>query len=294
MTERRWIGISLVLLSGMAIAVVPTSAKLAFDAGSNTLTVLAVRGLIGTALMAVLVAASDRTFGVGKRAFGLCVAIGLAHAAVSYGFIGSVAYIPVSLAVLVYSTHPILLAAIAHWQGGERLTPRKLLLALAALTGLALVLNAGFEKLAVAGVGLGLLASIAVCGVILLGARAQRDASNTQVNFYMMAVTAAIFAVPTTVGDAWSLPSGVVGWLGLAGAGIGVTIGLFTFLAAFRFISPVRATMISKVEPLFGILFAVAVLGESLVFLQWVGIVIVIVSLVLFELPPRSTSGSLA
>lgn len=38
----RLLGIVLVLLSGMAIAVVPTAAKLAFEAGANTLTVVVV------------------------------------------------------------------------------------------------------------------------------------------------------------------------------------------------------------------------------------------------------------
>lgn len=287
--EQRWIGISLVLLSGAAIAVVPTAAKLAFEAGSNTPTVLTFRGIIGTTLMAVVMIASGQDFAVKGRAPALCLGVGLTHALVSYGFIGSVAHIPVSLTVLVYSTHPLLLAVIVHGQGGERLTPRKLALAVAALVGLALTLDAAFDKLAGAGVGLAMLASIAVCGMILLSARVQRQASSTQVNFYMMAVTATVFAVPTTAGGAWSLPSGAIGWLGLAGAGIGVTVGIFAFVAAFRFISPVRATMISNVEPLLGILFAVAVLGETLVAMQWLGITIVAVSLVLFEMPQRST-----
>lgn len=119
--------------------------------------------------------------------------------------------------------------------------------------------------------------------MILLGARAQRDgATSTQVNLIMIAVATIVCGTVTTVGGAWSLPAGVAGWLGLAGAGGGVTIGLVAFFAAFRFIGPVRATMLSNAEPLLGILFAVAVLGESLGDLQWAGVILAVAALVLY------------
>jgi drug/metabolite transporter (DMT)-like permease len=78
----------------------------------------------------------------------------------------------------------------------------------------------------------------------------------------------------------------MVGWLGLAGAGGGVTIGLVAFFAAFRFIGPVRATMLSNVEPLLGVLFAIAVLGERLTSLQWTGVALAVAALTLFEASP--------
>jgi drug/metabolite transporter (DMT)-like permease len=55
------------------------------------------------------------------------------------------------------------------------------------------------------------------------------------------------------------------------------------FFAAFRYISPVRATMISNLEPLLGVLIAVAVLGERLAGWQWLGVGVVVAGLVLFE-----------
>jgi len=41
--------------------------------------------------------------------------------------------------------------------------------------------------------------------------------------------------------------------------------------------------MISNAEPVFGVLFAVAVLGERLGVLQWAGVALVVAALVLFE-----------
>jgi drug/metabolite transporter (DMT)-like permease len=285
--RQRLIGVLLVLLSGAAIAIVPTSAKFAFEADANTLTVVTLRGVVGLALMVLFMAASGQSFRLPGRTLAPCAAAGLAHAVVAYGFIGSVAHIPVGLAVLIYATHPILLAVIFHWQGRERLTPRKLALAVAAVVALALVLGAGLDAPDVTGIALAALASLTVCGVILLGTRAQHDgATSTQVNLVMIAVATVVCGAVTTASGAWSIPIGVVGWLGLAGAGGGVTVGLVAFFAACQFIGPVRATMLSNVEPLLGVLFAVAVLGERLSGLQWTGVMLAVAALALFEASP--------
>lgn len=277
----------LVLLSAVAFAVGPTAARLAFDGGSNALTVVTMRGVIGAVLMAALVAASGQGFRVGRRALLPCLWAGLSCALMSYGFIGSVAYIPVSLAVPVFFAHPVLVAAIWHWRGRERLTARKLALAFAAFAGIALVLGGKFDDLDPIGIGLAVLAAITICSLIVFSARAQETATSTQVNLYVTAMTVAVFAPATTALDAWSFPSGIVGWLGLAAAGVGMTVGFLAFFAAFRHIGPVRATMVSNVEPLLGVLFAVATLGERLHPWQWGGVVVVVAALVLFEAPAR-------
>ena len=177
--RHRLIGVLLVLLSGAAIAIVPTSAKLAFEASANTLTVVTLRGVVGLALMAFFMAAAGQPFRLPGRTLTPCATAGLAHAVVAYGFIGSVAHIPVGLAVLIYATHPILLAVVFHCQGRERLTPRKLALGVTVLVALALVLGARLDELSITGVTLAALASLAVCGVILLGARAQRGGATS-------------------------------------------------------------------------------------------------------------------
>ena len=269
-----------------AVAAAPTAAKLALDSGANTLTVVALRGVVGLALLGALIAAgSGQAFGVDRRALVPCFWAGLFYAVATYGFIGSVAHIPVSVAVPIFFMHPLLVVVLAHRRSGERLPPRKLALALAALAGVAMVLGPDIETLDPVGVGLAALAAVAICGVILFTARAQEHATSTQANFHVTAVAVAALAAAATAGGAWSLPSGAVGWLGLAGAGAGVTVGLLLFFAAFRFIGSVRATMLGNVEPLFSALFAAAVLGERLGPWQWGGVVLAIAALALFEAP---------
>lgn len=283
-------GVALVLVSTIAFAIGPTAARLALENGSNTLTVVTLRGVIGAALMALLVPLARQGFAIDRSALRWCLCCGVFYSVTIYSFIGSVAYLPVSIAVLVFFTHPILVAVIDHFRGGDRLTVRKLLLTIAALVGLGVVLGAELATLDPAGLALAMLAAAAMCGMILSSAVAQEHASSTQVNLYATAASTLAFGLLTTALGAWNLPVNTVGWLGIAGAGVGIGIGLLTFFAALRRLSPVRATMLSNIEPLISILFAAAVLGERLDPHRWAGVALVIAALVLFEVADRRTA----
>lgn len=278
-------GIALVVLSAVAIAFVPTAAKLAYEAGSNALTVLTIRGAIAVVLIAGLIAIQARGFHASRLTLKYCLVSGLFYTLMSYGFLQSIEYIPVSLMVLVYFTHPVLIAIIAHWQGTAALNTKKLVLAAMIFVGLAIVLSPDISSVDPIGIALAILAAVAVCGMILFNAKAQNGASSALVNFYMTSVTVVVFTVASTLEAAWSFPLNALGWLGLVGAGVGLAVGLLAFFAAFSYIGPVRATMISNIEPLLGIFFAVSVLGEHLGPGQWTGALLVVVALILFELP---------
>lgn len=284
---RRVAGIILILASAVAFAIGPTAAKVAFDNGSNVLTVGTLRGVIGATLLGLLVVLFRQGFRISRAAWRWCLACSGFSALMTYGFIGSVAHIPVSVAVLIFFVHPIVIAVIIHWRGGDRLTGGKLILALAAFAGLALALAPTFGTLAPDGIVLAALAAFAVCGVILCGARAQRHATSTQVNFYVTALGGMLFALVTSVLGEWSLPSNALGWLGVAGAGVGIAVGLLTFFASLRYLGAVRATMLSNIEPLLSILLAAVILGQWLRPVQWIGAAVMIGAIVLFEAAGR-------
>ncbi len=277
-------GILLVLLSACGIATVQTFARLAFEAGSNTLTVVSLRSVVSAAIIALFMVGTSANFWMKRSALLLCLLLGGAYAAMSFGFIGSVAYVPVAVAVLVFFTHPVLIAVASHGLGRERLTHRRLLLALAALVGIAFTLGQGLGRIDLRGVLLAGLASVAITAIILLGNRVLRSGvGSVSMNFAMTVSVAGLSIVVTTIAGAWAFPSTMLGWFGLLGAGVGTAVGMLAFFAAFSQIGPVRATMLSNVEPLLGIVIAAAVLGEQLGALQWVGVVVVVAALVLFE-----------
>lgn len=281
--SRQASGIALVLLASVAFAIGPTAARLALDNGSNTLTVVALRSLVSAVLMAGLLLAAGGGLWPPRRAWPWCLACGAMQAVGVYGFIGSVALIPVGAAVLVFFTHPMLIAFVAHLRGRERLTPRKLALAVLSFAGLAAVLAPEATALDPLGLGLAAVAAVAIGAMILCTGRAQAHASSTQVNLVASAIGALAFSSLATALGGWSLPVNTTGWLGILGAGIGVAVALLAFFAALRRLSMVRATMLTSIEPLLSILFAAAILGEGLAAWQWACVVLTVGALALFE-----------
>ena len=69
-------------------------------------------------------------------------------------------------------------------------------------------------------------------------------------------------------------------------------MGLLCFFASFRYLSPVRATMLSNAEPLLSILLAAVSLGQWLGPVLWSGAAIMIGAIVLFEAAGRHESAS--
>lgn len=278
--RRRSLGLLLVLASAACVAVVPTAARIALDAGGDAHAVVTLRGVVGLGLMASAAAMLGQSLWIPRAAVRPCIQAGLAYAVMSLGLIGAIAHLPVSLAILVYFTHPLLLAVLAHWQGREPITTKAMLLGLVVLVGLALAIGPSLERVDTAGILLAALAAIAVTAMIERCARAQQHATSLQLNIWMSAVSVVACAGVTTIGSAWSLPSGIFGWAGLVAAGAGVAVGLLAFFTAVRLIGAVHATMLSNAEPLLGILLAVAVLGERLAAPQWAGVVVVLGGLV--------------
>ena len=280
-------GIALVIASTMAFAVGPIGARLAFEDGSDTLTVVVLRGVVAAALMAVLILVLRQRFGLDRRAWPWAMACGVLQAIAVYGFLGAVALVPVGVAVLVFFTHPLLLAGFAHWRGTETLTLRRAVLIGLAFGGLALVVGPELGGLDPVGLALAGLSSVAIAGMMLCIGRAQRHASSTQLNLHATLIGTLGMALVATLFAGWTLPAGVQGWLGILAAGFGVGLGLLAFFAALRHLSLVRASVLSSMEPLFSILLAAAVLGEALRPVQWAGALVIVGALALFEAPRR-------
>ena len=72
-------GIFLVVLSAVLTAVVPTSARLAYDAGATTLTVLSARGIIAVAVLSLAMLAMGQSFAMRRKALLACLFAGIAY-----------------------------------------------------------------------------------------------------------------------------------------------------------------------------------------------------------------------
>jgi drug/metabolite transporter (DMT)-like permease len=83
-------------------------------------------------------------------------------------------------------------------------------------------------------------------------------------------------------------------WLFLLGFSLISVLGPFSFyFAGLQHLEPTRAVVVSCLEPVFSIVIAALVLGESLRPTQMIGIVIVLAAIIVVQLPDRKSRESL-
>jgi drug/metabolite transporter (DMT)-like permease len=278
------IGAAMVALSTVAIAIVPTFTKLAFDGGSNTLTVVMARSILTVALTWFVMVVLGQSLRLGRTPLLISLATGVFYAVMLYGFLGAVAFIPVNTVILIYFTHPLLVGLVAARLGHEVISAKMVRALIAAFAGLGLAVGLSFASFNLAGIALAALSSVTCVFVVVGNGRAMKQAGSLAVIFYMMLSASIALALPLLAFGTIALPETLSGWIGFGGVAVGYTVGTLAFFCAVPILGAVRSAMISNIEPLLGIIFALVILGERVSPLQGVGIALVLASIVVMEL----------
>ncbi len=281
--RRQSLGVGLVVLSTVAIAIVPSLAKLAYDGGSNTLSVITGRSVFSVAITLLLLAALGLPLRASRRPALLGLATGVGYAATLYGYLGAVNYLPVNIVILIYFTHPLFVGVVAALLGQERLSAISIAALAAAVIGLTLAVGFSAGTLDPWGLALATMAMITTVAVILGNASAMREAPAVTVGFYMMLSAAVVLSIAFALFGDLALPVTPLSWLGFAGVAIAATAGTLSFMGGMAIIGSTRAAMITNLEPVLGVIFALGVLGERVTWLQGIGIATVIGSIIVME-----------
>jgi drug/metabolite transporter (DMT)-like permease len=279
------VAIGMTLGSSLLVAAVPNFTKLAYDSGASVFLVIVGRSLIAVLLLGGALLVLRRSFAASRRVFRLCAVGGLASASMTFGFLSSVSRIDVSLAILIIYMYPVILGWLGHVRGTYRLTPMRLACCAIVLVGLALALWVRPAQLDPLGIALAAFGAVAAAALVIANADAVGEAGSIRVNLYTSISALGFVLIASLVAGDLVLPGTRVGWFGLLASGTAFCIGLALFFAAIPAIGMMRASLIGTVEPLFGILIAMALFDESLTVLQWIGVTIVLLGLVLLEVP---------
>lgn len=283
-------GILLVIMSSLVIAFVPNFAKLAYEGGATPQAVIAARYPVSLIVLITIALVSGSSLRPVRSTLRNSFIAGAFALIVGFGFMGSVAFIDVSLAILIFYLHPVFIGVYGHIAGTHRLNRGQILAALAAVLGLALALAVDVDRLDPIGLGLAFMGAVGATVMILANSRTTVELGSIRANLQMTVFAGILMAlVLPVVGDV-RLPQSGLAWFGLIGAAAGITIGFLLFFAAVPALGPTRATLVSILEPVFGILVALILFAERLTQVQWVGVVLVVGGLLAIEMPAGTWS----
>jgi len=263
-------------------------ARLAFEGGTDTATLNATRFVFTVLVLLVFFAARRRQPRLTLRQRFAACGLGVAFFLTSYGYMGAIQYIPVSVAVLVLYTYPILVGLISSLAERTALTPLRLSALILAFVGLALALNVEASSLPDwRGVALAFIASLGMAVMVVGSSRTMRGAEPSAVNLHLLVSASVLFLVLLVAGGGPAWPHTASGQQALIGVLVTFATAQITLIAAIRHAGSVLAAAVMNLEPIITVALAVTVVGESLTLRQLVGAALVIAAIYLTSRPER-------
>lgn len=260
--RRGWLGISLVVVSAIAGGTTPVFARLAYGGGSDTVTVLVMRFVVGAAVLGVLAFKELPRPLTPNRAV-QTVVLGAAVVVSSFGYVGAVVYIPVGLAALVFYLFPMFVAVLSRILD-EAPVPRRRVIALgAAFIGVGLTAGVSSAGVDWRGIALAASGALGIAVYIFWGSRTSAAIGTVSFTFLTF-VAAAVMCVVVALVFGVALPVTVAGWFGLLASAVTYVVATLCFFRGVTLIGPVQAAIVLNVEPLWAIFAAWVLLGEVL------------------------------
>ena len=273
------------------------AARLAFDNGVDVATAVAFRSGVTALVVALLLRVQRVPVRLQARHRKALPAIGLLVGIQSLCLYSSVARLPVALALLAFNTYPLWTALWARVVYGHRPEARVVRAMPVMLIGLALALDVSgaASGLGASGhwsqIGVGVafaLAAAATFGLALvLTQHETADLDGRLRTASTMGIVAVLALLGVGSQGGFHLPVAAAGWWGLAGLtalyGTAFTV-MFTVLPR---LGVVGNSAIMNIEPIFALMLAWAILGQSIAPVQVGGGLLVVVTVMWLGLRKR-------
>lgn len=257
-----------------------TLARLAYDGGSNPGTVVFARIVLTTIAIGLLIALTRRTFILPRAALWPLLGLGLSVIIQGIAYLSSVAFIPVSLAVLLFYTYPLMVAAASRFIDKQKISRARLIAFLAAFSSIAMAVGPSFGILDWRGIVLALVGGFGVMTTFMLTSRALKFVNPVSISFYSNLFALPMMALAMILMGGFQAPSTTMGITGLASVCTFYALAILMLYAAIHSIGKTMTALLSNLEPLVSIAAAALLLGETLSGLQYLGGLVVVVSLI--------------
>ena len=278
--SRAWLGITVAIAAGAAFAIANTSAGVAYQGGSNPLTVASTRFLLPTAALIGWLSFTGVPLVIPRRQAIVAVLLGAVTALYNWALLGSFNSIPFALAVLIIYFYPLIAAVIVAAFGWEKFAWRTGAAILLAIVGLALALDVRGNKLNVTGVSLAFFAAVGLAVVVAVSSRVFGNGDARPVTLYMSAAASVLLLLLCAANGDFAFPQTGAGWIGFGAAAAFYGFAIITFFIAISMIGPVRASLFSYSDAVISAILGVVVLGQALTVIQAAGISLVIMALI--------------
>lgn len=204
----------------------------------------------------------------------------------SFGYMASVSFLPVSVAVILFYTFPILTFVLSAFIDDGTLKIAPIIALGAALVGIYLLVLEGVQAWNIVGVFWAFFAAVMQAVINVISSKIKAVSGWELVKYTSLLPAAAFLGIYLTDRSGFSIPA--VSWT--LGAALVFCLGLYFFYRSVSVIGPVRTANLLYLEPVFTLILSLFIFGERLQLLQWLGIGIIFLATSSLEIQERKTS----
>ncbi|MCH3916629.1 MAG: DMT family transporter [Spirochaetia bacterium] len=287
------IGYILVALSAICFGIMPVLAKVAYNSGEGTTTLLFLRFGIGGSLLFFFNRTKKAKSPSRKNIFALFLLGALGYTGQSFCYFTALEFASASLVALLLYVYPALVIFISAIFLHEKITSSKMIALVCALVGCMLILGFKGEKDA-RGMGLALASAAIYAIYIICSSMFVEKETASMCSAIIMLSASFSFAVILGCSKGFQLPKTGKGILAtIAIALFSTVVAFWAFFSGLGRIGPTDTSLVSTLEPLVTVLCAMLFLGERLSSINILGGVCIILSLIVSAFPSYRSSHTL-
>jgi drug/metabolite transporter (DMT)-like permease len=273
------LGMALAVASAAGYGLNIVTAQIASTVGITGALMVFYRVFLMLACLAAAYALFRPSLAVARAERWPLLVFGLSSSVIGTAYMSTVAFLPVSVAVVIFYLFPILIVVAEPLVERTPLQPVRMAVALLAFIGVALVVGPRFDSLDPRGLALALLAAAGAALQFFAAARMPRTPIAAKLFWGHLLVLPGVTATLLWM-DGFHSPA----IFAAAPVAVAITLGAYVVSMALQLLALARipaavAGLTFCAEPLFASLFAALILGERLAGLQYLGAVIVLAAI---------------
>jgi len=287
--QGKLIGILAAAGSAFFLGLTPIFGKIALQFGFSPLFIVTFRSILATILVFLFLLIIDRTY---LRIYSLglfgCAIAGFINGVGSILFYSALSFLDASIGQLLYSFYPLM---VAFWLLLDRqpITKITILRLFISIMGAVLLISASTQKVSIQGAVM-MIGAAALYGLhLIINQKVLYEAPTPTVTFYTLLSMSATVSLAYILFDFKIPPVSPILWPVIM-LGIITAVSRVTLFLGIKNLGGMQTALLGLGELLVTVLTAQIFLNETLTPLQWLGAILLLVSLILVgfdKLPPQ-------
>ncbi len=291
------LAISIALLTPLFLGMNPIFGKLAYREGADPFTVAALRTVLAVFILWIFYYLFARRYLFIYPA-GLinCIAIGIVNGIGSLMYYNGLNYLDASIAQLLNGMYLVFVVILTRL-GGQRIGPRTIIRVSVALLGIFIITGGMAGQAHWLGIGLMLGNALLFAGTVVMSQRALYDMPPQTVTFYVLATMALVVSMARFAYDLplFAAESGNTNYqalLPIIGLSVTTAASRLLMFVSVKGLGSLQTTLLAVLEIGASLMMAFIFLSESLTTIQWIGVAVLGISLLMptERLTPQHTS----